>query len=156
MENIFDVGESSRDEFFNIISDKAVVSYHVASDLTGTILGTNNTTETTLLSVTIPKDSVINGIRIKALVSYLEGTDADSSTHFLVKVGPTGTETTRFTSAEFYSNSTTPVYITFWIEIVLTSDDVDFGVENTVLIRGKQANSGTSDTGGHILLVDGF
>lgn len=91
MDNVFTVGEESRDEFFNNIADKAVVSYPIDRYITKVDV-VNNGAETIAHQITIPANTAINGIHIRSLVAqWLDDNDLYPYTKFRIRVGTTGT-----------------------------------------------------------------
>ena len=149
--NLFST-DATRDEFFRGTADKAIISYPVGYDLTeGSI--TDSTTETEVLDLVIESGSVINGIRIKALVQFRQNQTASFRYGlFKVKAGDDGSEAL-LTQVVLYCGDDGAQSV--WIEAIIS--DLNWDKEQSVSITATNSYASAQITSyGAQLIVDGF
>lgn len=158
IENLFAGNTTnSQDEFYNSISDKAVVSYFVGGDYTG-VTKANSVVETSLLNYTIPANTIINGIRIKFTVE-VQDDDSTAGTNdatIRLKTGTPGAETTK---ASFLVDNyeVTGENMTVSRTYFYTETTLDWEAEQSVVITGQNGETDTyAKVIGIELEIEGF
>jgi hypothetical protein len=124
MMSVFPTIQSSSNEFFNSIADKAVINYPITS-INTMVDVVNEAAETIAHQLTIPANSAINGIMIKALVAqWIDVGSIYPYTKFRIRVGTTGTTA----DAEFFlyridydTTVTGNYFFSEWIETKITT-----------------------------------
>jgi hypothetical protein len=150
--------ENAQDELFRGSMDKGVFSYYVGGDYIMSNIG-NSTTETVLLNYTIPANTVINGIKVRAIVSHdCDVTSLDVGI-FRIRAGLYGSTTTRtyalLTAVCDFDTVFSAQFPTQEFYVVI--DDLDWTKENVVYVTGvNQVANVNTQCYGYQLIIEGY
>ena len=146
---------NARNEFFRSSMDKAVVSYYVGGDYTATEFDASS--EDTVMNLTIPANSVINGIKVRASVLASARGSADRETFTTrIKAGTLNSETTKTQmDVELKGTSTTTDRI--FLEPNVVIDDLNWSEEQSVILTCYMSDDEAYHTmKAFYLIVEGF